>query len=55
MNYMDYPYINHNYANYSCLQAFMDAVDGMRVSLGPMKVLSYVVQVGEIRQALLSF
>ena len=23
----------------------MDAVDGMRVSLGPMKVLSYVVQV----------
>jgi splicing factor 3B subunit 1 len=27
------------------VQAFMDAVDGMRVSLGPMKVLSYVVQV----------
>merc|ERR1712117_328235 len=26
------------------VQAFMDAVDGMRVSLGPMKVLSYVVQ-----------
>ena len=27
------------------VQAFMDAVDGMRVSLGPIKVLSYVVQV----------
>ena len=27
------------------IQAFMDAVEGMRVSLGPMKVLSYVVQV----------
>lgn len=27
------------------VQAFMDAIDGMRVSLGPMKVLSYVVQV----------
>lgn len=26
------------------VQAFMDAVDGMRVSLGPIKVLSYVVQ-----------
>ena len=30
------------------VQAFMDAVDGMRVSLGPMKVLSYVVQVGRM-------
>ena len=27
------------------VQAFMDAVDGMRVSLGPVKVLSYVLQV----------
>ena len=27
------------------VQAFMDAVDGMRVALGPMKVLSYVLQV----------
>lgn len=26
------------------VQAFMDAVDGMRVSLGPVKVLSYVLQ-----------
>merc|ERR1712023_567834 len=26
------------------VQAFMDAVDGMRVSLGPAKVLSYVLQ-----------
>ena len=26
------------------VQAFMDAVDGMRVSLGPIKVLSYVLQ-----------
>ncbi len=29
------------------VQAFMDAVDGMRVSLGPAKVLSYVVQVSQ--------
>ena len=27
------------------VQAFMDAVDGMRVSLGPARVLSYVLQV----------
>jgi len=27
------------------LQAFLDAVDGMRVALGPVKVLSYVLQV----------
>lgn len=27
------------------VQTFMDAVDGMRVALGPMKVLSYVLQV----------
>lgn len=33
------------------VQAFMDAVDGMRVSLGPIKVLSYVVQVRIIRNA----
>ncbi len=26
------------------VQAFMDAVDGMRVSLGPTKVLQYVLQ-----------
>ena len=30
------------------IQAFMDAVEGMRVSLGPMKVLSYVVQVNKL-------
>ena len=30
------------------VQAFMDAVDGMRVALGPMKVLSYVLQVIEL-------
>lgn len=30
------------------VQAFMDAVDGMRVSLGPAKVLSYVLQVNDI-------
>lgn len=27
------------------VQAFMDAVDGMRVALGPIKVLTYVLQV----------
>jgi splicing factor 3B subunit 1 len=27
------------------VQTFMDAVDGMRVGLGPMKVLTYVLQV----------
>ncbi len=27
------------------VQAFMDAVDGMRVSLGPLKVMSYLLQV----------
>merc|ERR1712197_161124 len=26
------------------VQAFMDAVDGMRVSLGPLAILSYVLQ-----------
>lgn len=27
------------------VQAFMDSVEGMRVALGPLKVMSYVVQV----------
>ena len=27
------------------VQAFMDAVEGMRVSLGPVKILQYVLQV----------
>jgi len=27
------------------VQAFMDAVEGMRVSLGPMKILQYTLQV----------
>ena len=43
---VNYPLNFYAYINYPRLQAFMDAVDGMRVSLGPMKVLSYVVQVG---------
>lgn len=27
------------------VQAFMDAVDGLRVSLGPLKILQYTLQV----------
>lgn len=30
------------------VQAFTDAVDGMRVSVGPGKVLSYLLQVGTL-------
>lgn len=29
------------------VQAFMDAVDGLRVSLGPIKILQYALQVKE--------
>lgn len=32
------------------VQAFMDAVEGMRVALGPIKILQYALQVNKIRK-----
>lgn len=35
------------------VQAFMDAVEGMRVALGPIKILQYALQVGYLLQSYL--
>ena len=44
-NLMNYVWPNVFESSPHVIQAFMGAVDGMRIGMGPLKVISYVLQV----------
>ena len=44
-NLMNYVWPNVFETSPHVIQAFMGAVDGMRIGMGPLKVISYVLQV----------